>query len=229
MINDLPSAISNCRCLIFADDLKLLQPVANVCDCRLLQESIDKVAEWSEINRLQLNVSKCKVISFSRSKTPVTYSYCLQSVSLERVRSIRDLGVIIDSGLTFQDHIVDMCKKANKNLGFIMRIASQFRDTRIALVLYNAFVRSRMEFNCIVWDPTDQKYRDMMEKIQKKFARYLYKRLYGRYPFLYPSLFVAGMVGLETLELRRKMLLAILFAVPATRTQYARRAPTSRA
>ena len=31
--------------------------------------------------------------------------------------------------------------------------------------------------------------------------------MYGYYPFLYPSVFVSGMVGLDTLELRRKMLL----------------------
>ncbi|XP_028174691.1 uncharacterized protein LOC114363224 [Ostrinia furnacalis] len=47
----------------------------------------------------------------------------------------------------------------------------------------------------------------MVEKIQKKFSRFMYKRQYGYYPLLYPSRFIAGMVGMDTLELRRKLLL----------------------
>ncbi|KAL0831015.1 hypothetical protein ABMA28_001901 [Loxostege sticticalis] len=48
----------------------------------------------------------------------------------------------------------------------------------------------------------------MLEKIQRKFARWLYKKLYGYYP-IYPSLFVSGMVGVDTLKFRRAMLLIV--------------------
>ncbi|KAL0822821.1 hypothetical protein ABMA28_004820 [Loxostege sticticalis] len=49
----------------------------------------------------------------------------------------------------------------------------------------------------------------MIERVQRRFARYLYKKMYGYYPFLFPSLFVYGMVGLDTLELRRKCSLMV--------------------
>jgi hypothetical protein len=49
----------------------------------------------------------------------------------------------------------------------------------------------------------------MLEKVQRKFARFIYKRMYGYYPYLFPSLFVLGMVGLDSLELRRKLLLIV--------------------
>lgn len=94
-------------------------------------------------------------------------------------------------------------------LGFVMRMAYQFQDVQVALVLFNTYVRSRLEFGAIVWDPSEKKYILMVEKVQKKFARYMYKRIYGYYPFLYPSLFVTGMVGMNTLKLRRKLLLLI--------------------
>lgn len=42
------------------------------------------------------------------------------------------------------------------------------------------------------------------ENIQRKLAQFLHKREYEYYPFLYPSMFVSGIVGLDTLELRRK-------------------------
>ncbi|KAG7301013.1 hypothetical protein JYU34_015383 [Plutella xylostella] len=52
----------------------------------------------------------------------------------------------------------------------------------------------------------------MLEKIQNKFLRFLYFKLYGvypGYPLLYPSLFVTGMVGYTTLAARRDLTLAV--------------------
>ena len=43
----------------------------------------------------------------------------------------------------------------------------------------------------------------MLEKVQKAFLRYLYKRVYGYYPFLYPSLFLLGTLGFNSLRVRR--------------------------
>lgn len=52
----------------------------------------------------------------------------------------------------------------------------------------------------------------MLERIQNKFTRYLYKRLYGVYPFyplMYPNLFILGMVGYNELGVRRNLALVL--------------------
>jgi hypothetical protein len=49
------------------------------------------------VNKLYLNVRKCKVITFSRAQVQVTYDYSLNGQNLERVSVIRDLGVLMDS------------------------------------------------------------------------------------------------------------------------------------
>jgi hypothetical protein len=51
---------------------------------------------WSENNVLFLNIDKCKTITFSRSRHPIKYLYMLSQMALERVRSMNDLGVIMD-------------------------------------------------------------------------------------------------------------------------------------
>lgn len=94
-----------------------------------------------------------------------------------------------------------------------MRTASQFVDIRVAIMLYNAFVRSKLEFSAIGWDPRETKYAMMVERLQRKFARYIYKRMYGYYPYLFPSLFVSGMIGIDTLEMRRKLQLAMHYCL----------------
>ncbi|XP_047990755.1 uncharacterized protein LOC125229860 [Leguminivora glycinivorella] len=207
MINDLPGVVRSAGCLLFADDLKLFLGIENTSDQVSLQRDIDAVAEWSETNQLHFNTSKCKVIAFSRSRVPLVKQYNIKETVLDRVDEITDLGLTLDTRLNFRTHVTNICKKANRVLGFIMRVSSQFSDTRVSLLLYSAYVRSKLEFGACVWDPHESKYTLMIEKIQRKFARFLYKRKFGFYPYLYPSLFVSGMVGLDTLELRRKMLL----------------------
>jgi hypothetical protein len=52
----------------------------------------------------------------------------------------------------------------------------------------------------------------MLEKIQNKFVRYLYLKLYGVYPYyplMYPTLFVLGMVGYNKLVVRRELALVV--------------------
>ncbi|KAF9801953.1 hypothetical protein SFRURICE_016203 [Spodoptera frugiperda] len=108
-------------------------------------------------------------------------------------------------------HIMDVCKKAYRNLGFILRQANQFTNIAAVKALYEALVKSHLEYNAGVWSPHENKYKLMIERIQNKFTRFVYLKLYGvypGYPLLYPTLFVLGMVGYYKLEVRREVALA---------------------
>lgn len=212
MINDLPTVIKDAKCLLFADDLKLLLPIIDEEDCRLLQRDVDRVVEWTHMNDLQFNVSKCSIITFSRAKSPLCHNYQLKGSQLKRVSSVRDLGVNLDNRLHFRGHVIDICKKAFKSLGFILRQTKSFTNMHAVRTLYDALVRSHLEFNSAVWAPHEVKYSQMVERIQNKFTRCLYFKLYGIYPFyplMYPTLFVIGMVGYNKLEVRRDAALAL--------------------
>jgi hypothetical protein len=208
MINDLPDVTHTAESLLFADDLKLFRGIGSTADSAALQADIDAAAKWSILNRLPFNVNKCKVITFSRKRSPLQTTYYLADDTLERVSEIRDLGLILDDKFDFHRHVTGICKQASRTLGFVMRIAKQFHFG-VAKILFGAFVRSKLEYGAVVWDPYESKYSLMIEKVQRKFARWLYKKAYGYYPYLYPSMFVSGMVGLDTLALRRKLLLLV--------------------
>ncbi|CAK1584172.1 unnamed protein product [Parnassius mnemosyne] len=210
LINDLPEVIKDSKCLLFADDLKLFLSVADVSDCEQLQRDIDRVVQWSAINKLYFNTSKCEVISYGRRQAPLQYRYEVDGTVMPRVSFVHDLGVQIVAELTFRRHIEDTCGKAFRNLGFILRNCRDYLSTAIIKVLYNALVRSRLETSAIIWNPHEDKYINMVEKIQNKFTRFLYLKEYGVYPFyplMYPSLFVIGMVGYSQLGVRRDVAL----------------------
>lgn len=211
VINDLPHVVENARCLLFADDLKLYLPVGNVSDADRLQADIDRVVEWSRQNKLRFNTSKCVIISFTRKQSPIQYTYTVDKVSMRRVSEVRDLGVQLKSTLSFREYIIDICKKAFRRLGFILRTASGFSNVKAVTALYNALVRSQLETNSMIWTPFEAKYVLMVERVQKKFLRFLYFKQYGVYPFfplMYPTLFILGMVGYNELSVRREFALA---------------------
>ena len=72
-------------------------------------------ASWSEQWLLKLNFSKCSILSVSR-RDPTLYDYYIKDgmcdLQLQRCDSTKDLGVIIDSNLTFEDHITEKVNKA---------------------------------------------------------------------------------------------------------------------
>lgn len=62
----------------------------------------------------------------------------------------KDLGAILDSKQTNQNQIYNRISKASKILGFILRNNKVFKHNKTKLILYNAFVRSQLEYCTIV-------------------------------------------------------------------------------
>lgn len=109
-------------------------------DCCALQADVERVSAWCKINGMQMNSSKCKVISFTRRQISIRFDYYLNNATLDRVTSIKDLGVIMDSKLRFHDHIAMTTAKANAMLGFLRRNSKLFDDRVNALIFAPSLV-----------------------------------------------------------------------------------------
>lgn len=155
MIDDLPAVVQESSCLLFADDLKLFRVMKDTTDHNVLQEDLDRVVKWSHDNRLYFNVSKCSVMSFTRARSPHHHCYKLEGETLERVMEVRDLGVYFAADLKFRSHIIKVSKKAFRNLGFILRQANDFNNMGALKALYDALVRSHLEYCAVIWGPSE--------------------------------------------------------------------------
>jgi hypothetical protein len=67
--------------------------------------------------------------------------YVIGNSDLERVNVINDLGVLVDSRMTFVNHIESIVVKSARMLGFIKRISREFNDPYTYKTLYVALVR----------------------------------------------------------------------------------------
>ena len=204
-INDIGTAIGHSNFLLYADDLKIYRKVSAVDDCASLQADLDSLWRWASENRLPFSVTKCQVVTFTRSFSPIIASYNIGGNALHRCSSVKDLGVTFQDNWKFTIHIEEVCNKALSRLGFVMRSAGGFNNTLVLRTLYEALVRSVLESGSIIWIPSDEKSILMLERVERKFLRYLYLKVYGYYPFLYPSDFILGALGYYSLSSRRKV------------------------
>ena len=182
-INDLPNCLNFVLCLLFADDLKIFKSIKSEADMILLQKDINNVVEWSNQNLLPINESKCRLMVFAKNKSRFdTIQYTVGGTVLTPQSEVKDLGVVFDSKLSFDNHISSITSDAYRILGFVIRSSHSFRNLNTMILIYNAFVRSKLEYASTVWHRHVGSHGDKLEKVQKKFLRYLHYRKYGIYP-----------------------------------------------
>ncbi|XP_055615435.1 uncharacterized protein LOC129761723 [Toxorhynchites rutilus septentrionalis] len=202
-LNDVNSVLK-CMKLSYADDFKLFVRVNNRDDATFLQRQLEIFASWSEANCMSLNSSKCSVISFSRKHTTIQYDYELFGSILNRVTCIKDLGIILNSKITFSEHIAYAVSKASKALGFIFRTTKHFTDIQCLKVLYCSLVRSILEYASVVWAPYYHNNIQRVESVQRKFVRYALRRLHWNDPQNLPRYEDrCKLLGLDQLCVRR--------------------------
>ncbi|CAH2097232.1 unnamed protein product [Euphydryas editha] len=168
-INDLAQQLK-CLFKMYADDLKIYKCIKTENDVKILQKDLDRVQTWSENNKMKLNIEKCYHIKFTRKKIPITAIYTLQKAHLKEVNEIRDLGVIVDSRLSFISHVDSIVKKASRLSGFISRQTKIFKDPKILIPIYNCLVRSILEYNSPIWSPGYAVHIKRIERVQKRLS-----------------------------------------------------------
>jgi hypothetical protein len=167
---------------MYADDLKLYKVVSNYNDCMKLQTDIYNIEKWCKTNHLEVNIDKCKFIRYTKCKKIIECNYKIKNQIIEQVQNFRDLGVIFDEQLSFNHHIELTVSNALKVLGFITRNSKLFFNLDSIKCLFNFLVRTKLEYASLVWGPIYNVHIDKLEKVQKKFLKYLYFKHTKSYP-----------------------------------------------
>ncbi|CAM5114511.1 unnamed protein product [Eretmochelys imbricata] len=150
----------------FADDTKL-GGIANLEKARdTLQEDLDDLVNWS--NRMKFNSEKCKVMHLGINNK--NFSYKLGTHQLEVTEEEKDLGVLVDHGMTMSRQCDKAVKKANAVLGCIRRRISS-RDKEVLVPLYKALVRPHLEYCVQFWSPMFKKEEFKLEQVQRRATR----------------------------------------------------------
>jgi len=114
MINSFPSLDSNSKLIAYADDVVLLHFVDKHRKDNTEAE-LSKVIDWATQRKLQVNFSKFKSITFSRSPiSPLSFS--LNDFMVPEVSVAKFLGVIFQSDMKWDNHMSSALNKASRNM-----------------------------------------------------------------------------------------------------------------
>ena len=169
-INDLSTSCSSVK---YVDDTTVWEACSITGADTKIQTSADQVSQWSSDNNMQLNGSKTKEMIIQFSKKPSTLPPLLiNEVQIEVVKTFKLLGVIINSTLTWQDHVDYISSKVGKRLYFIRMLKRAGVSPTDIVAVYVSLVRSVLEYGCEVWHPgLTVKQTDMLELHQKRALR----------------------------------------------------------
>ena len=201
-VNDIASCFLFTSFLLFADDLKFYMKVQDPHDCNRIQSDLDHLAQWCDRNGMELNINKCQVMIFSRGKNPLNYVYHIKESPLLLASQIKDLGVLLDSHLSFTIHLDSIVSKSLQMLGFVKRNTKDFLNIPSIKLLYCSLVRPHLEYCSSVWSPSYNVHIQAIENVQHKFLRYIaFKKQRGVDDIIYAEL--ENLLQITTLQVRR--------------------------
>ena len=91
----------------FVDDSKLLKQVNDIEDIASLQDDLDSIYKWADINHMRWNSLKFQMLRFGSK--PIRSESNVFAPNLEEVievkETVRDLGIMIDNNLSYSSHI----------------------------------------------------------------------------------------------------------------------------
>lgn len=172
-INDLPSVTSSSTTALFADDSKCFMEIRSIDDCILLQNDLDSMLSWSNDWQMVFNPDKCKILSVTRSKNPQVFNYNINGSPLEHVGFFKDLGVFIDSTLSFSTHIDQLVSKCNRVCGLVKRSVGFRAPANVKIRLYKALCLSILDYCSPVWSPQVKLYIKKVEAVQRSMSKFL--------------------------------------------------------
>lgn len=174
-INDLPDVIKNDSDIyLYADDTKIFRKIVNVEDIRKLQEDIYEMRKWSDIWLLEFHPDKCHHMTIGRHGNvgcrEGRYKMFCEKDYMDKTDCEKDLGVVIDTKLSFENHLAEKINKASKIVGLIRRTFENL-DQDMFKTLYVSLVRPHLEFANQIWCPHLRKHIEKIENVQRRATK----------------------------------------------------------
>ena len=137
-INDLSKNIpSNCKIVQYADDTLLFTEYKDLKQClQNLEESCKLAQQYFNIDSLNLNAEKTELIVITKKiKSTTGGSIKVGGKIIESKKSLKYLGIMIDSHLNFQEEVKKIPKKLACGIKTIAAIQKPFEiQTRLLLL-----------------------------------------------------------------------------------------------
>ena len=164
--------------LIFMPTIQLLATPPIIWRHRMISRTASRrilMLNWSADNKMILNETKTKSMlvtgkRLAKKMEQSTLQLHVNSTELEQVSSHKLLGVTIDSQLTFDQHVENLCTKLSQRIAALRKIR-RFLPLDQRKLYYNAMIKQTMLYASTVWTSCSVENMHKVFKLQKRVAR----------------------------------------------------------
>ena len=162
----------HCNICNFADDT-----TPYVCNKNLnfvmqqLEQQSDIALKWFEDNNMKMNAGKCHLLVSGHK-----YEHMWAKIGDDQIwesRTVKLLGITIDNELKFDEHISDICKKAQRKLTVLTRIR-RYLDFNKVQLLFKTFFDSQFKYCPLTWMFYSRTTNNKINKLHERALRLVY-------------------------------------------------------
>jgi hypothetical protein len=139
------------------------------CNIELIQ-----INNWFLANKLTANLSKASkyMLTPGKSRKPFPSNFVIKmgDTTLERVKTIKYLGVMFDEQFDWKTHISYLTSKLSSSVGVLSKLR-YFTNTQTILQVYNSLVSSHLNYALIAWGSANKTTLQPLRVLQNRAIR----------------------------------------------------------
>ena len=170
-LNDIFLFIENANITNYADDNT---PYAIEASIEKLVETLEHdtniLLNWFQMNEMKSNKDKCHLLIVNSLGNTIK----LGNEEITGSKSVKLLGITIDNKLNFNEHVTNICKKANQKLHALARIA-RYLDPHKLRVIMKTFIDSQFNYCPLTWMFHSRTLNNKINKLHERALRIVYK------------------------------------------------------
>jgi len=140
----------------------------------LMKSDLPLISNFLLSLNFKLSISKSKFMLFAyRNSTTSDIEYIeYEDQRIERVYYFKYLGIFFDSSLNWQKHAQTVAKSIAPYVGMLRKIR-YFVDKSILMLLYYAFIHSRITYGLPIWHSVNVECKRSIHVLQNKAIKYI--------------------------------------------------------
>lgn len=163
-----------CKVLQYADDLAIYISSKSIIEAEQnLNYALSYLGDWLLDHGLSISASKSSTVVFTRKRIIPTFNIQYERETIHLQSSVKFLGVWLDSRLTGVKHFDYVLKKCEKNINILRALSGVWWGSHpyCQKLLYNAIIRSHLDYGSFLLDPGNKAALNKLDKIQYKCLR----------------------------------------------------------
>ena len=132
-----------------------------------------RAIKWFSDNYMKLHEDKCHLLTFGNISDD-SVSVRIGSSIITNSTEEKLLGVTLDSKLTFEQHVSNLCQKVSNKLYALSRIA-HYMDQNKLRILMKSFINSQFQYCPLAWMLHSRKLNTKINKLHERALRITYR------------------------------------------------------